>query len=125
MSRFKICTTCEDSWETRDEFIYDKDMKITGYQPAVSSEVLGYVLFTHDKPGCGSTLALESEDLLDLHTGPTTDRVLYGSDACKGHCYRVEDISACDSPCRNALVREVIKTILEKRQRLHRSRGVG
>jgi hypothetical protein len=125
MSRFKTCSGCETSWETRDEFIYDESMAITGYQPAASSEVLGYVLFTHDEPGCGSTLAVESEDLLDLHDGPTTDRVLYGSDECRGHCYRIEDISECDAPCRNALVREVIKKIIEERKRRRRARSVG
>ena len=125
MSVFKICPSCEASWSTRDELIFDEEMHITGYQPAASAEVLGYVLFTHDRPGCGSTLALDSEELLDLHDGPVTDRVLYGADDCRGHCYRVEDISECDAPCRNATIREVIKKIIERRRHLRRARSAG
>lgn len=125
MSHFKTCTACVTSWATREDFIYDESMSITGYQPAASVDALGFVLFTHDEPGCGSTLALESEDLLDLHPGSVPDRILYGSEACVGHCYRVEDISQCEAPCRNALIREVIKTIIEERRRRHRARSAG
>jgi len=125
MSAFKTCPACDASWATRDDLIYDPEMHITGYQPATNAEVLGYVLLTHDRPGCGSTLALDSEDLLDLHDGPVGDGVLYGSDACRGHCYRVEDITTCDAPCRNAVIREVIKKIIERRRRLHRARSAG
>jgi hypothetical protein len=125
MAPYKTCTTCEKSWETREDLLYDREMNITGYQPAASSDVLGYVLITHDRPGCGSTLALDSEELLDLYDGQLSDHVLHGSEACRGHCYRVEDISTCDAPCRNAMVREVIKTIIEKRRRLHRDQRAG
>jgi len=118
MAPFKTCTTCDTSWATREDLVFDEEMDITGYQPAATPDALGFVLITHDKPGCGSTLALDSGDLLDMYPRSIPDDVLYGSEACRGHCYRTADISTCDAPCRNAVIREVIKKILaEKRRR--------
>jgi hypothetical protein len=123
MEPYKRCTSCHKSWADRDELLDDLDINITGFQPTTEGGVHGFVLINHDAPGCGSTLAIEAESLLDLYTGPVHDSALFGADDCKGHCYRVDDLSECDSPCRNAMVREVIKQLLERRRRLIRSVG--
>ena len=42
-----------------------------------------------------------------------------------GHLVDTEDLSICETPCRNAIIREVIKKIIERRRYLHRAQSVG
>lgn len=118
MPAFKTCSSCDKQWVTRDDLLDDPEVILAGFQPAGSDTLEGYALFNHDTPECRSTIALEAEALLDMYDGPLHERVLMGSDACGGHCYRIEDLETCDAPCRNAMIREVLKKIRARQRRL-------
>lgn len=123
MSAFKTCTSCDKQWATRDDLLDDPDVVLAGFQPAGRDTMEGYVLFNHDKPDCRSTIALDSGSLLDMYDGPIHERILMGSEACVGHCYRIDDLETCDAPCRNAMIREVLKQIRARQRRLAKRRA--
>jgi len=67
---FKRCSLCGAEWQTRDEFLADKTLKLNGYQGSLRRLRLGemargLLLFTHKAPGCGTTLALEAKRFKD------------------------------------------------------------
>jgi hypothetical protein len=125
MEPFKKCSSCDTIWQTRDEMIDDPELNLTGFQPTTTDGPAGFALFNHDRPECGSTIALETHDLLDLYDGPIRNEVLLGTDQCEGHCYRIDDLARCDAPCRNAMIREVLKQILERQRRNRVRRASG
>ena len=44
-SRFKYCSVCKKTWETREQFLYDVDIQLVGYQPNFIVLKEGFFLF--------------------------------------------------------------------------------
>jgi hypothetical protein len=114
---FKSCSCCEHRWETRDDLLEDTDVQLVGYQADFADLDRGLLLFTHLTRDCGSTMALEVGEMIDLIDTPRHARTLRGTDDCRGHCLSVRNLGRCNAPCRNAHVRDLMHEILERQVR--------
>lgn len=114
MVDFLSCSCCDECWTTRDAFLDDPRTALIGYQVDFLDLTAGYLLFNHNRDECGSTLAVEVERFADLYEGPEHPRALFGTAECGGRCGRIEDLTRCDRPCRNAWVRELLAQIVER-----------
>jgi len=79
----------------------------------------GLYLFNHLRAdaSCNGTLAIEVREVKDLYAGPTHVDLVFGGDACEGHCLKVEDLANCRAACCNAFAREIIQVILARHRR--------
>lgn len=111
---FKTCPMCLTEWVTRDEFLDDQTLEINGY--GVDFEKLEWSLFyfTHTKEGCGSTIALEAKDFLDLYSGKKYTKRRTGQEDCPGYCLDKKQLNRCDAHCECAFNREIIELIKER-----------
>jgi len=55
--------------------------------------------FTHTPWSCRTTFATPVETFREDITETIPDAFLNGTDACAGHCSRIEDLQECDAPC--------------------------
>jgi hypothetical protein len=107
---FKECTACQASWETRDAFLSDPDLKLVGYQASFRELTAGFFLFTHS---CGTTMAIPVHGFEDLVVGPVFETPLIGSDRCEEHCLHEDDLEPCPAACECGYVRDVLQVVRE------------
>jgi hypothetical protein len=83
-------------------------VRLLGLQAVITNPDINLLVFEHD---CGSSISILSRRLRHLlpepEAGEPTARLL-GTDQCRGHCLRLEDLEACDAPCSNARDRKLI-----------------
>jgi len=115
---FKTCPSCGFFWNTREEFVNDKNVAIIGYQVNFVKLESGLFLFNHS---CKSTLSIKVDKFKDLYDGPIFQKRHTGSESCGGHCLHNNDLKPCPVECECAFVREIIQilkkpvpTIIEK-----------
>jgi len=105
---FQICGACRRTWSTWDNFVLDPAVRLLGLQAVITNPDINLLVFEHD---CGSSISILSRRLRHLlpepEAGEPTARLL-GTDQCRGHCLRLEDLEACDAPCSNARDRKLI-----------------
>jgi len=105
---FQICGACRRSWPTWDGFVLDPDVRLLGLQSSFTNPETNLLVFEH---ACGSSISVLSKRLRHLLSGPEPPDPpawLMGTDQCRGHCRRLEDLEACDAPCANARDRRLI-----------------
>ena len=105
---FKKCTSCGHTWENRDAFLADPDIKIIGYEASFDNIKDGLFLFNHV---CKTTLAMDVKGFDDLYTGPVYDMSLAGTEECSDLCHDMTKLDACDAKCKFAYVRDIIQII--------------
>ena len=105
---FKLCPKCGQKWETRKEFLDDKDLKLIGYQVHFEELELGIFLFNHT---CQTTLGIHANEFTDLYDGPFFTERATGSDQCSGYCLDQNSLMPCAAKCDSAYVREVMQVI--------------
>ncbi len=110
MPVFKQCPFCSQEWNSVDEFINDRKLKLIGYQVDFSKLSAGYFLFNHH---CGDTLALEVAHFTHLYHGPVYKERKTGQEECPGYCLHNDNLSPCPAHCECAFVREIMQ-ILQK-----------
>lgn len=108
MTNFKICTACGHSWEDRDSFLSDSDIKIIGYQVDFADMVDGLFLFKHI---CGTTFSIKVSMFQDFYNGPKYKNILTGSEKCSGYCLDKNELRSCGAECKYAYARELIQKI--------------
>jgi hypothetical protein len=108
---FKTCPKCSTKWKTREGFLSDSTMHLNGYQADLSNSALGLFLFTHEAPGCLTTLAVFAYQFYDLYNGPHHPEVKALSPECPRYCLEENNLERCDVFCECAFVREIIQTI--------------
>ena len=106
---FKICSICNNVWNTRDDFLGDPDIHIVGYQPHFEALVEGLFLFNHS---CLGTLSISAGRFASLYDGPVFTERLTGSVDCPGYCLHKNELRPCAAKCECAFVREIIQVIL-------------
>ncbi len=117
MSVFKQCTVCEDSWESMDDVLNDKEMVFCGYQPFFQAPEKSLLLFVHEKEGCGTTIGFRLTDFKSILKHDMNFKAFEPGAAadCEGHCLNTEDLSTCNSKtCPGVSVRELIQVIKAK-----------
>lgn len=108
MTVFKKCLPCDKKWFARDDFLWDPDIKIIGYQVNFDDLVAGAFLFNHS---CGATLALSVRYFNGLYEGPIFKDRITGSDDCPGYCLYKDQLDKCVARCECAYVRNIIDII--------------
>jgi len=105
---FKKCNKCGYQWETRDDLLSDKTIRVIGYQVFFEDLKLGMFLFNHS---CNTTIAINADLLLDLYDGPFFfDRKPEGRE-CPGRCLNINILSPCSPECKCAFISEIIQVI--------------
>ena len=112
---FKICSMCKTSWDSREQFLNDATLDLNGYMADPNIPENGLFYFTHKRTDCFSTLAIQTSQFLDLHTGKKYDELKYNTDECQGHCFSKNDLSPCNANCSCAYIREIIQILQAKK----------
>lgn len=95
----KQCPTCGASF-TRRDLIEARSITPIGMlhmkgQPASSA----MYCFTHTRWSCRTTFGMPVEAFRDEISETMPEAFLNGTDACGGHCSRLEDLEECDNAC--------------------------
>jgi hypothetical protein len=118
---FQTCGSCKRAWPTWDSFVLDPAVRLLGFQSLVANPDFNALVFEHR---CGSSISILTPRLRHLlpepEPGDPTDS-LRGTDPCRGHCRFLEDLEACDAPCRNARDRKLILLIQRMKKDVHTS----
>ena len=109
---FKECPTCRFEWTDRGAFLSDPRLLLRGYQANFGSLGDGLFLFHHDLPDCGTCLAIEAEQFLDLREGPVCQERLTDTRQCPRFCFHEENLSPCPNQCECRSVRDVLQRIM-------------
>ena len=69
--------------------------------------------FTHTRWSCRTTFGLPVETFREEIREPIPEECLAGTDACAGHCSKIEDLELCENECslapyRRFLVRRLV-----------------
>ncbi len=105
---FKQCPKCKYKWQSRRDFLDDEGISVIGYQVNFDSTRLGFFLFNHS---CGTSLALQVRDFVDLYDGPLYHQRMTGSEDCPGYCLHQNNLDPCPAECECAFVREILQIL--------------
>jgi hypothetical protein len=119
---FKACPGCRYVWEDREEFLSDPDVEVVGYQVNYDDPNAGLILFTHQTPACGTTLALEVREFSDLYRGPICEDLLENTDECPGHCRDMSSLERCAKECNCTFARDILQILRDWPKRDNRER---
>jgi hypothetical protein len=108
---FKACPMCNVSWATRKSFLDDSGLRLVGYQVNFEDLQAGFFLFNHDVAGCGTTIAVEAGQFLDMHSGPMFQERLDGKECCPRYCHRAQSLEPCPVQCECRYVRDVLQVV--------------
>jgi hypothetical protein len=106
---FKECTMCGKVWPEREEFLRDRDVRVSGYIAHFKELELGLFLFNHEP--CKSTLAVKAKRFIDLVTGPVFIVRMTGTEECPGYCLHKTELRPCPAKCECAHVRDVLDRV--------------
>ncbi len=108
MNNFKKCSLCGFVWPRRDDFLFDPDIMVFGYQVDYHGDKNGFVLFEHI---CGTTLAIPVLLFKDMYNGPKYKNILSDSEECPDHCLDENNLEPCGASCKLAYGREILQKI--------------
>ncbi|MFC1859728.1 hypothetical protein ACFL9U_17115 [Thermodesulfobacteriota bacterium] len=108
-SIFKNCTMCRAVWHSREKFLSDPIVEVTGYMANFDLLELGIFLFDHKL--CGTTLSIRASQFLDLYDGPVFEDRLTGTEECPAYCLNEKELRPCHAKCECAYVREVLNIL--------------
>ena len=121
---FQVCGSCRYVWSTWEGFVLDPAVRLLGLQSDVNRPDVNLLVFEH---ACGSSISILSRRLRHLlpEPAPAAPQIrLLGTDQCRGHCLRLEDLEACDAPCSNARDRNLILLVQGMKQGEFRHRSI-
>ncbi len=114
---FKKCQKCGKIWGTRDEFLDLTDLNPLGFQAHFTDGSKSILFFTHMSENCGTTISIPVFEFLDFFPAYEEMPLDLNGPECDGLCLRDNRLQACSNPnCRNALVREFVQTLKEKKK---------
>lgn len=108
-SPFKVCPNCGFVWNSRESLLADPTVVLAGYQASFVDLSAGYFLFQHERPECGTSMAVEAGRFLDLYDGPIFQE--HRDERCPGFCLKSDNLERCSVPCECAFVREVLQVV--------------
>jgi hypothetical protein len=109
---FKKCTMCEKSWETLDDFVKDKEIKLNGYQVNIIDPLRGMFIFTHNIPLCGTSVAIKIDKLASLSEKPLPTQSIERPHDCPGHCLIESNFNKCTATfCLGQVIRDLLQTL--------------
>lgn len=108
-NNFKSCPSCEQSWESRDDFLADASLELVGYQVHFKNLEEGLFLFNHSP--CKSTISVRSGRFSSLYDGPIFSKNMMGHEDCPDHCLFKTNLEVCPMECECNYVREIMQII--------------
>lgn len=100
---------CGKVWPRREEFLSDREVRVTGYIAHFQELELGLFLFNHEP--CKTTLAVKAKRFTDLSTGSVFTERMTGTEECPGYCLHKTELSPCPGRCECAYVRNVLDRV--------------
>lgn len=94
----------------------DADVFLIGFQVSPDLFENSFYLFNHqpaDK-SCSTTFSIKVQCFLDMYDGPMHEKVRMGSRECPGKCLTVDNFETCDAPCKNAIARLIMASIIDR-----------
>ncbi len=120
---FRTCGSCKKSWSDWKQFLLDTGVRLLGLQASPHLAEANLLVLEHR---CGSSISILASRLRHLVPVPGDEAetpCLYGTEMCREHCTRLEDLAACDRPCVNANDRRLVQLLLEIKRRGGPPRG--
>ena len=108
-SEFKSCSSCNHSWDSRDDFLADSKIELVGYQVHFKTLEQGLFLFNHIS--CKTTVSIQSGRFANLYTGPIYSKNMLGTDSCPEHCLFKSNLESCPAECECTYVRDIMQVI--------------
>jgi len=102
---FATCPNCGKVWKTRNDFITDAKITLTGYQADCAFPEKGLFLLNHT---CGAEFRLRVEQFSDLYAGAIFTEKKRGSGECPEYCLRQKELRPCPVQCECSYVREIL-----------------
>jgi hypothetical protein len=96
--------------------VLDPAVRLLGLQAATINPDFNLLVFEHR---CGSSISVLTPRLRHLLPEPEDGdpaTLLMGSEQCRRHCRRLEDLEMCDAPCLNARDRRLILLVQRMKQ---------
>lgn len=112
---FATCPGCQHIWETRDDFLDDSMVLITGYQANLDDLPEGLFLFNHTIHDCRATISIKAKEFLNLYSGIQYPESKALMENCPRYCMDEHNLQRCDEMCECAFVREVIALLVKRR----------
>lgn len=106
---FVQCSDCKKIWESREKFLLDPTIELSGYQPNFNQLEAGSFLFKHSL--CEEEISLEVAEFSDLYHGPVFQKPLTGTGSCPSYCLYKDNLKGCKEICECAYVRSVMQII--------------
>jgi len=98
-------------WESRDDLLADPAVKIVGYQVNYADPNAGLVLFSHETPDCGTSLAVTMREFRDFYFGPICEDLLENTDECPGYCKNRDSLEPCFGKCKCTFARDILQIL--------------
>jgi len=106
---FKSCPSCNQTWESRDEFLADPSLELIGYQVHFKKLERGLFLFNHIS--CKTTISIQSGKFANLYNGPIYSKNMLGTESCPEYCLFKTNLEACPAQCECTYVRDIMQII--------------
>lgn len=106
----KICPGCKTAFTLHD-LIQSPEIEPLGMQFENGDTSLNVYYFNHDRADCGSTFVVPAMAFRSMITEPIPESILAGTEVCGHHCLSMDDLAACDAPCRYAPFRRFLLSI--------------
>lgn len=111
MNEFKICSYCNKTWKTREDFLKDHNIELIGYTADLKDINFGLFYYNHTDQECKTTLGIYARLFTDLYNGPIYKEIKTGGEDCSGKCLNKYDLEKCPAKCNYAYMREVANII--------------
>lgn len=113
---FQTCGSCNQRWTDWKHFLLDARVRFLGLQASPQLSEANLLVFEHRCGSSISILASRLRHLLPVAGDEEQNRRLYGSEMCREHCNRLEDLEVCDRPCTNAYDRRLVQLLVKMKQ---------
>jgi hypothetical protein len=112
----KQCTVC-GAQLTLDQFEHDPQIVPIGMMFIDDDITEAYYLFQHEKPGCGTSLAVPVELFRPAILEQIPEKIRALTDCCELHCTKLSDLGNCHAPCLFAPYRRHLIALVERKGR--------
>lgn len=112
---FKVCGKCGFVWETVEQFVLDKQVRVTSYRAVLSKAEDGVYVFTHETSGCWFDFVMTVESFASIYDGPRGLELKFMNPECDGHCFLEKDLEPCKVDCSMRWPREILQYLREHR----------
>ena len=112
----QTCGSCKKRWTDWKHFLLDADVRLLGLQVSPNLAEANLLVFEHR---CGSSISVLASRLRHLLPAPPEEsntQRYYGTEVCREHCSRLEDLEACDQLCVNATDRRLVQLLLSMKR---------